>query len=272
MPQRKLRLGKHYAAATLDRQIGQLRVWEFVHPPGCAIPEHRHERAHAVVILAGGFAQHEKDGSTSEHRCGEAILYPRGAVHANTVGEAGAVTLGIEFEADYLPQLVPGELARLGRSVALARNAKRYADRVASAARNQDPRAAEEVERAVRALVLRIIRGRAPEPAWIDAVKAALEVAPHLEPDIAKLARDVGRHPAHLMREFRRYVGVPVGEYARALRIARACDDLRRPHVRLSDIAVAHDFADQSHFARTFQRFMNMTPDAYRKARAIDRA
>ena len=271
MPRRKLRLGKHYAAVTLDRKIGQLRVWEFVHPPGCVIPEHRHERAHAIVILAGGFAEHKKDGSTSEHRCGDAILYPRGAVHANTVGEAGAVSLGIEFEADYLPQLVPGELPRLGRSVALARSAKRYADRVMRAARSQDPDAAEDVERAVRALVLRIVRERPPEPAWIGKVKAALDAALHLEPDIAKLAREVGRHPAHLMREFRRYVGVPVGEYARALRIARACDDLRRPDIRLSDIAAAHDFADQSHFARTFQRFMNMTPDAYRKARLMER-
>jgi len=36
----------------------------------------------------------------------------------------------------------------------------------------------------------------------------------------------------------------------------------------LSAIALANGFADQSHFSRTFKRFMNMTPDAYRKAHA----
>jgi AraC-like DNA-binding protein len=39
------------------------------------------------------------------------------------------------------------------------------------------------------------------------------------------------------------------------------------PGAKLSDIAAAAGFADQSHFARTFKRFTNMTPDAYRKSK-----
>jgi AraC family transcriptional regulator len=70
------------------------------------------------------------------------------------------------------------------------------------------------------------------------------------------------------MRAFRQHVGVTVGEYARARLVARAGEDLKRGETPLSDIALAYGFADQSHFSRTFKRFMNMTPDAYRKAHA----
>jgi AraC family transcriptional regulator len=89
-----------------------------------------------------------------------------------------------------------------------------------------------------------------------------------LEPDLAALAAVAGRHPAHVMRAFRQHVGVTVGEYVRARLIARAGEALRQSDKTLSEVAVAFSFADQSHFSRTFKRFMNMTPDAYRKAHA----
>ncbi|MEQ1866551.1 MAG: AraC family transcriptional regulator [Micropepsaceae bacterium] len=265
MPRQRLRLGEHYATATLDRKIGPLRVWEFVHPPRCRIPEHRHERAHAIIVLSGGFAQFE-EGDASQHREGDAILYPRGAAHANTIGADGARCLGIEFEADYLPQLMPLELARLGRRVKLGIRVNIDARRIKRAAAADDPDAPVEMERAVRDLMLKIVDTTEAEPTWISAIKTALSAQPSVNPDIRKLARVAGRHPAHVMREFRRHVGVSVGEYVRSLRVAHACHDLRRPKASLSEIAAAHGFADQSHFSRTFQRFMNMTPDEFRRA------
>ncbi|MBP6012687.1 MAG: AraC family transcriptional regulator [Alphaproteobacteria bacterium] len=265
MPRRRLRLGAHYATTTLYRQIGPLRVWEFMHPPGCRIPEHRHERAHLVIMLAGGVAERETDGSTTVFEEGDAVLYPRGATHANTFGGVGARSLGVEFEADYLPNLMPHDLPRLGRNLALGRSAKRAGLKIAHAARAG---AASRLERAVRSLVLEFARAAVPEPDWVSLIKDELRERAVLEPDIRELARRARRHPAHVMREFRRHVGVTVGEYVRALRVAQACRELRTPRARLSDVALAHGFADQSHFVRTFQRFMNMTPDEYRKMHA----
>lgn len=265
MTRRRLRLGAHYATTVLDRRIGPLRVWKFIHPPGCRIPEHRHERAHVFVLLSGSFAEYESDGATTIYKEGDATLYPRGATHANAFGPVGATTLGIEFEADYLPQLIPDDLARLGRSFALGRSAKQDGLRIARAARAASP---QQLERFVQTLIRDFAETLSPEPDWIAAIKAALRERPATEPDIRELASRAGRHPAHVMREFRRYVGVPVGEYLRAVRVAQACAELRKPHTRLSDLALAHGFSDQSHFARTFQRFMNMTPDEYRKGHA----
>lgn len=260
MPRRRLRLGAHYATATLDRQIGPLRVWEFIHPPGCRIPEHRHERAHLVIMLAGSVAERGADGSMTAIGEGDAVLYPRGATHANTFGGGGARSLGIEFEADYLPKLMPQDLPRLGRSLVLGRSAKRAGLKIAQAARVGD---ASRLEHAVRSLALEFAKATVPEPDWVTLIKNELRKRAVHEPDIHELARRARRHPAHVMREFRRHVGVTVGEFVRALRVAEACRELRTPRARLCDVALANGFADQSHFARTFQRFMNMTPAEY---------
>ena len=257
MTQRRLKMGAHFSLVTFHRELGPMRVWEFRHQPGSEIPAHQHARAHLLLVLGGSFGQIER-GALTVYRRGHAMLHPRGAGHSNRFGPEGAQTLAIEFEADDLPRLMPAGFAILGRDVHLEGVA---VDSVAAAARRPDC----ELKEVVHSLLARVAAERARAPVWLSFVKAELDRASDFEPDIRRLAAAVGRHPAHLMREFRRHVGVPIGEYARSRRIARSCEDLRRPGVSLSDIAVANGFADQSHFTRTFRRFMNMTPNEYRK-------
>ena len=259
MTQQKLRLGEHYSAIRLDRRIGSLRILEFEHLPGATIPEHRHERAHLIVLLEGAYLEHER-GDATERMTGDAALYPRGATHSNTIGNKGARTLAIEFEADDLPRLVPGAFSRIGRTLHL-KNAPGAT--LAAAARGP----ATQLEQCVRELLARMVGEADREPDWITAIRAELDRDGAPDPNIAELAKAAGRHPAHVMREFRRHAGVPIGEYARARRIARACEALHDLETPISDIAIAHGFADQSHLARTFKRFMNMTPDEYRRTR-----
>ncbi len=259
MRNRRLRFGEHYGVATLRRTVGPLRVWGFEHVPHCEIPAHRHERAHIICILRGSFADTDTAGRT-EFQPGDAVLYPRGATHSTRMGAEGSLSLVVEFEADDLPRLLPDNFTQLGRSHVL-RGCN--LDALVQASQGSQ----DEIEDAVRSLLAELPRGTAELP-WLSTVKAELDRNPMLEPDVGALAAIAGRHRAHLMRAFRQHVGVTVGEYARARLVARAGEELRRGEKALSDIALAHGFADQSHFARTFKRFMNMTPDAYRKAHA----
>ena len=260
MTRPRLRFGEHYSTATLDRRTSSLRVWEFVHAPDAWIPEHRHERAHVVVLLAGGFVQHE-GGASTRFAIGDAMMHPRGCVHANSIDGQGARTLAIEFEADFLPRAFPDGIARFGSNLTLKVAARDAAERVRRSAGRD---CAEALERAVCSLLSRFVANSDSPPDWIEALKIELNRRAEAS-SIHTLAQTVGRHPAHMMREFRRYVGVPIGEYIRARRVLKSCDALRDPRSQLSHIAAAHGFADQSHFARTFSRFMNMTPDEYRK-------
>jgi AraC family transcriptional regulator len=176
------------------------------------------------------------------------------------MGAEGSRSVVFEFEADDLPRILPAYFPQLGRCLLLR---GRMTEAVACTAHGSR----DEIEAAVRDMLAEPPRSATAESAWLGTVKAELDRSGSLEPDVEALAASAGRHPAHLMRAFRQHVGVTVGEYARARLVARAGEELRRGK-KLSDIALAHGFADQSHFARTFKRFMNMTPDAYRKAHA----
>jgi AraC family transcriptional regulator len=248
-------LGQHFGTVTHERTVGGMRVLEFEHRPNCPIPDHTHERAHIFFVLAGSIYEEDR-GTTKVYRDGDAAFHPRGAFHSNVVGPDGSHLIAVEFEGDDLVPLVP--LERLGRTVDLKADGKLIAD----AAR----KGIADLERAVGA-VLSNANVANREPAWMAAVKEELDAHLSVDPDVAKLAALVRRHPAHLMRAFRRHTGMPLGEYVRAKRVARACETLLDPGAKLSDIAAAAGFADQSHFARTFKRFTNMTPDAYRKSK-----
>jgi len=83
---------------------------------------------------------------------------------------------------------------------------------------------------------------------------------------VGHIATSVGVHPVYLARGFRRFCRCTIGEYIRQLRIEHACRELCSSDISLAAIASDAGFSDQSHFSRTFKRFMDMTPAQYRRA------
>lgn len=103
-------------------------------------------------------------------------------------------------------------------------------------------------------------------PQWLERAVEMLREGFAERLTISEVAMSVGVHPVHLAREFRRFKRCTIGEYVRQLRIERACHQLRNPEEPLAAIAVGAGFSDQSHFCRTFKRFVGMTPSEYRSA------
>lgn len=101
-------------------------------------------------------------------------------------------------------------------------------------------------------------------PQWLERVREILEQR-FAEPfKLSEIAAEVGVHPVHLAREFRKHYGTSVGEYLRRVRIEYACRELMDSNVAVTNIAFAAGFADQSHFSRTFKRLCGTTPGRYR--------
>ncbi|MBD2763108.1 AraC family transcriptional regulator [Kocuria sp. cx-116] len=62
------------------------------------------------------------------------------------------------------------------------------------------------------------------------------------------------------------YIGLTPHALIRRRRLQEAAEHIRsEPGVSLSDVAAAHGFSDQAHFAREFQRFLGQTPREYQK-------
>jgi AraC-like DNA-binding protein len=86
----------------------------------------------------------------------------------------------------------------------------------------------------------------------------------HFERDIAldDLAAVAQFSPYHLLRTFRRSVGLTPHAYLIQIRIEEGKRLLRMGN-SISDVSASTGFADQSHFTRHFKRIMGVTPGQY---------
>jgi AraC family transcriptional regulator len=129
---------------------------------------------------------------------------------------------------------------------------------------------------AIEALVLEVLTAATRQqetktkprlPNWLACVRDLLHEHCHDELTLSVISTTVGVHPVYLARVFRQHFHCSVGEYVRRLRIEYACQQMMKTEASLVEIAHAVGFYDQSHFTRTFKRFVGMTPAEYRTAR-----
>jgi AraC family transcriptional regulator len=81
-----------------------------------------------------------------------------------------------------------------------------------------------------------------------------------------QLAKEMGVHPAHFSRAFRRYFGCSPVEYLRRLRVEEARRLLLTTSKPGATIAIQCGFSDQSHLNRSFLRQLGVTPGVYRRS------
>jgi AraC-like DNA-binding protein len=102
-------------------------------------------------------------------------------------------------------------------------------------------------------------------PAWF------LRTLDYLEDEYTRalrldaLSRVSGVDPSHLVRTFRRHLGVTPAEYARNLRLGFASRELTTGHRPIAEIAQDAGYADQSHMGRAVRDRFGCTPSQLRK-------
>jgi len=82
---------------------------------------------------------------------------------------------------------------------------------------------------------------------------------------VAQLAQVAGMSESTFVRRFREVVGRSPIDYLARIRIARACEMLRRgDNPKMTAVADACGYKDANYFSRHFRRVMGCTPRAYR--------
>ena len=107
-------------------------------------------------------------------------------------------------------------------------------------------------------------------PKWLQQARDLLHANFQEQLTFTGIAAEVGVHPVHLAREFRKHYRSTLGEYLRQIRVDYASQQLLNSDDPQAMIALAAGFADQSHFCRTFKRLRGTTPQKFRIALKLD--
>ncbi len=106
------------------------------------------------------------------------------------------------------------------------------------------------------------LRDAGREHAPVRRIKDWLEAHPERNVSVHSLADVAGLSPYHLVRVFRKHVGMPPHQYQTNVRVHRA-RKLLRSGTAISEVAYRTGFCDQSHLNRCFKRTLGVTPGKY---------
>jgi AraC family transcriptional regulator len=229
---------------------------------------HGHEHPYLCAILQGGYTE-TCGGKVWTCTPRAVFLRPRGEPHADRFGESGGRIFGIELGAGWPDRLGSARQA-LERPAALEGSCTALARKLHREFRLDDCAVPLLVEGLVLEMLGEACRAAAPTgeagtPSWLRQARDILHDSYAQPPGLSALADEVGVHPLHLARAFRRKYGCSVGEYVRRLRVEFACRQLARPGRSLVEIALEAGFCDQSQFCRVFKRHVGMTPSQFRR-------
>jgi len=219
------------------------------------------------------------DGSLFEARTGDLFVTKPSELHYAFAAGGGRLTLytfGLRF-----PQLrrLETDFYKLGRSRLAADKlhaAAAYGERILDELGSRGPHAALMAQAAVTGLLVHTLRcylgdrsAGDPDPAPLTPVVRHILDLLHggrsgRQGGIDELALAANVSRAHLDREFKRCLGIPIGAYARQLQLDRARQLLRQTAQSVTEIAEALDFVSVQAFSLFFKRHTSMSPQEYR--------
>jgi len=98
----------------------------------------------------------------------------------------------------------------------------------------------------------------------LEKVAAALHEDRDHALSVRELAQRVSLSPCHFCKVFKKQTGLTFTAYRLRLRVERAQELLRNPHLRVSEIAFAAGFDSIQYFNRAFRRLTGCSPTEYR--------
>lgn len=251
----------YYTGETTTWETAQVLLTEVRHAAGKSVDEHQHEAPYFSLLLEGAY---EERGEGFELRYEPYTLVFHSAKTTHSDVMIGACRF---FAVDLLPQWetviaeIGGTRAHVfeldgGDPVWLV--LRLYREFLA-----RDDAAESTVEALVYELCAHVAKRAthdSDEPAWLSNADAAVRESFHQPFDLARLASDIGVHPTHLCRTFRRFRGHTISDAMARARVQYVARRLAESEDSLADVAVQAGFTDQSHMTRIFKRITGYPP------------
>ena len=244
---------------------------ESLYPPNSRVSPHAHEEGCFVFILEGEYLEAVRH---QEIVCGPRMVLFRPPLieHWSSKGKAGARALFLEVSERWLNEI--REYSLILSRPSLLQSA--HIHTLAASMSRQWTAGSRAAPLAVEGLLYEIaadICQEKPEskehrPKWLNTVLELLHEKFNEPLKLSDVAREVGYHPVHVTRVFRRHYGVSMGDFIRQLRIDFAREHLLRNDMPLVDVALSAGFPSQAYFSTTFKRETGLTPGQYRRAKA----
>jgi AraC family transcriptional regulator len=251
------------------------------------MPRHAHGVTKISLLLAGGLEERARRREWRPPVCGLAIK-PAGLDHTDRFSPRGARLFSIQMDSTFIEQLGTDRRALesydwipCGPWTKSAIEAYRSFREVVSsegtavggrdvthcAATPQRSHLEANLYDLVASLSGAGLRNEPSgrEPRWLTTVWDRLHDECHAGVCVRHLAQDVGVHPVHLARIFRRRFCCTIAEYVRRLRTERAAALLATSDLPIATIANETGFADQPHLTRVFKAVTGVTPLTYRR-------
>jgi AraC family transcriptional regulator len=266
---KKLEPGVHYGHKNQTLALGGLLLTEYECEPNTFIPKHYHERSYLSLVLGGGWRESYAQGKSRERRPHTLAIHPAGEVHSGQIGDHGCRAFHVEFSEEWLRNL--GDSAAVLASPAQIESGPLigHALRLYAEFQRTDPYSPMIIEALVLESIGQLARdtfsasGRR-KPPWLARAIDILNSRYTRPLSLNAVAEEVGIHPMHLTRTFRRFFGHSIGEHLRELRVLHACRLLATSDRPLAEIAASAGFCDPSHLCRAVRGRTGLTPGALR--------
>ena len=229
---------------------------------------HFHDNMHFSYSLYGNsdqISKKEKHIITN----GSLIYHNSEDPHFNTKHSSYSKNFYIEIENEwyeklYLKNDLPKGVINLKNP-----NIKITIDKIYSETKVNDNCSKIEIE-SILINTLGILKGiydhdKYDKPQWVNSVKELIHANPCANFSLFEISKEIGIHPVHLSRQFKKHFGQSFGEYIRFIKIHKAASLLKNKDVSLIDICYLTGFYDQSHMAKVFKSTFKITPLQYRK-------
>jgi AraC family transcriptional regulator len=262
--------GNFYGTRQKTRQLPEIRLTENAYGPSFVIPRHAHESAFFGIVLEGGYQ--ETYGTRSRECTPDSVVFhPAGELHSERHYEAVVRIFSVEPSTRLLQRMHEYSPMLDGPLVFHDGPLVRLASRLYAEFRAADPAASLAAEGLTLEFLTGVCRHHEPAPdrtppPWLQKACELLRERCAESLGLEYIAREVGVHPAHLARTFRRHLRCTVGDYQRRARIGRARQLLAASDTPLVEIALTLGYVDQSHFTAAFKRQTGVTPGAFRNA------